>query len=56
MVRAGVPESVAMRISGHVSAVIFKGCAIVSEQDLKEARTVWARSGRKGRTPRSVTM
>ena len=38
MVRAGVPESVAMRISGHVTATVFKRYDITSDQDLRGAR------------------
>ena len=37
MIRAGVPESVAMKISGHKSATIFKRYDIVSHDDIAEA-------------------
>jgi hypothetical protein len=37
MVRAGVPESVAQRVSGHAAAAIFRRNDITSDRDLRDA-------------------
>jgi hypothetical protein len=45
MVRSGVPESVAMRISGHATVSVFKRYDITSDQDLRDARDRRAQFG-----------
>jgi integrase len=44
LLRAGVPESWAMQLTGHKTAAIFRRYAIVSETDLREAVTKLASS------------
>jgi integrase len=45
MVRAGVPESVAQRISGHATAAVFRRYDITSDRDLRDARDRRAQFG-----------
>jgi len=45
MVRAGVPESVAQRISGHATSAVFRRYDITSDQDLRDARDRRAQFG-----------
>jgi hypothetical protein len=45
MVRAGVPESVTQRISGHATAAVFRRSDITSDQDLRDARERRAQLG-----------
>lgn len=45
MVRAGVPESVAQRISGHATAAVFRRYDITSDQDLRDAAARRAQFG-----------
>jgi hypothetical protein len=39
MIRAGVPQSVAMRISGHRTAAVFTRYDITSDADKRDALT-----------------
>lgn len=54
MVRAGVPQSVAMRISGHKTAAVFMRYDIASEDDKREAlvKTQAYRDAKAGEPPK----
>jgi integrase len=49
MVRAGVPESVTMRISGHTTVAVFKRYDVTSETDLRDAAARRAQFGHNQR-------
>lgn len=55
MERAGVPRSVAMKISGHKTESIYRRYAIVSESDIQDAtRRLLSRAQNGHTTPSSV--
>jgi integrase len=53
LLRAGVPESWAMQLTGHKTAAIFRRYAITNEADLREAVTRLA--GLDGARPKAAT-
>jgi integrase len=53
LLRAGVPESWAMQLTGHKTAAIFRRYAITNEADLREAVTRLA--GLEGVRPKATT-
>jgi hypothetical protein len=56
MVRSGVPEAVAMRISGHLTRTVFERYNIVSEGDLDAAAVkLDAYLDQKAQEPAKVT-
>ncbi|MGC4098756.1 MAG: hypothetical protein QM706_16710 [Nitrospira sp.] len=53
--RAGVPRSVAMKLTGHKTAVVYRRYAIVCEVDLSEGSKNLARLQERCGTPTEFT-